>query len=131
MVVHCDTLCVAHHTDVTTLETESDMAKQVKAQATMTLFAFVKRAILALRDTNKSKGIHVVFSGFNGALRKQYGWDKAQAIEAMNTLAESGQIVLIPRKFGPMIYLPADAPTGSSAASQEKQAQTTLDKILG
>lgn len=102
-----------------------------KAQKDMKLFAFVKRAILALRDTSKSKGIHVVFSGFNGALRKQYGWDKAQAIEAMNALAETGEIVLIPRRYGPMIYLRADAPSGSSAASQEKQAQATLDKILG
>lgn len=105
------------------------MAKTVKAQKNMTLFAFVKQSILALRDLEKSKGVHVVFSGFNGALRLEYGWDKAQAIEAMNALAETGQIVLIPRKFGPMIYLPADAPSGSSAASQEKQAQTTLDRI--
>ena len=105
------------------------MAKKVKAQATTTLFAYVKQSILALRDLEKSKGVHVVFSGFNGALRLKYGWDKQQAIEAMNALAETGQIVLIPRKFGPMIYLPEDAPSGSSAASQEKQAQATLDKI--
>lgn len=108
-----------------------------KAQKEMNLFAFVKRAILALRNLDnpdpkkRSKGIHVVYSNFNAALRKQYGWDKTQAIEAMNALAETGQIVIIPRRGGPMIYLSGDAPTGASAASQEKQTQTTLDKILG
>ena len=108
-----------------------------KAQKEMKLFAFVKRAILALRNLDdpdekkRSKGIHVVYSGFNGALRKQYGWDKTQAIEAMNALVETGEIVLIPRRGGPMIYLPGDAPSGSSAASQEKQADATLAKILG
>ena len=37
---------------------------------------FCKQAITGLRNLEKSKGIHAVYSGFNGAFREYFGLDK-------------------------------------------------------
>jgi len=76
---------------------------------------FVLRAIKALRvgQTNKNgkpvKGIHTVYSGFNGAFKKYYG-EGSDPIATTKKLAENKVIALIPRRGGVMIYLPEDAP---------------------
>lgn len=106
------------------------MAKAQKSTQLMALAKFVRKAILKRRDLSKSKGIHSVFTGFNAAMRLYYGWDKAQGIEAMNALAESGEVILIPRRDGPMLYLPGEGPAGASAATTEKQTRVVLDDIL-
>ena len=126
----CDTLSLAHHTDVTTLETESDMTTKVKAQKEpqlMALATFVRRAILKRRDLSKSKGIHSVFSGFNDAMRMYYGWNKEEGIEAVNTLAEQDGVILIPRRHGPMLYLPGEGPKGGGGTSPKKVREVLAD----
>ena len=100
-----------------------------KGKQLMALDKFVHKAILKRRDLSKSKGIHCVFSGFNDAMRLYYGWDKAQGIEAINTLAEQGGIVLIPRRHGPMLYLPDEGPSGGGGMSPKK-VREVLDDIL-
>ncbi|MEK7120905.1 MAG: hypothetical protein AAB840_02335 [Patescibacteria group bacterium] len=68
---------------------------------------FVKKAVVKLR-TPKSKGIHAVFSGFNGAFREYFGEDPVEAVKALDV---AGKIVCIPCKRGAMLYLPEEAPT--------------------
>ncbi len=75
--------------------------------------AFVLRAIEAGR-TERSKGIHVVFSGFNAAFRRTFpGRDPQQVTKAM---AAAGQIVLRPCRGGAMLYLPGEAPARSDGS---------------
>ncbi len=72
--------------------------------------AFTLAAILAGR-TDRSKGIHVVFSGFNAAFRKTFpGQDPRDVTKRM---AAAGRIVLRPCRGGAMLYLPEDAPAKS------------------
>lgn len=68
---------------------------------------FVKRAILKLRDTSKSRGIHSVFSGFNNAFRMYYGEDP---VEAIRELERGGRVQARLVKKGAMLYLPGEAP---------------------
>ena len=85
---------------------------------------FVLRAIEKLR-TEKSKGIHVVFSGFNGAFRQYYpDLDPRKECEK---LAKDKVIMIVPCKGGARIYLASDAP---AAASQEAQGAKALSQIM-
>lgn len=72
---------------------------------------FFKMAILKLRDTSKSHGIHSVFSGFNQAFREYFDQDP---IKVTQELASEGKIVIRPVKRGVMIYLPGEAPRSRS-----------------
>jgi hypothetical protein len=72
---------------------------------------FVKRAIVNLRREGY-KGIHTVYSGFNEAFKKYF--DGEDPINATNTLAQDGKIVIRPVKGGVMLYLPEDAPLTQS-----------------
>lgn len=83
---------------------------------------FVRRAILRLRDTSKSRGIHSVFSGFNQAFRTYYGKDP---VEAMKALEREGKIQLRLVKRGAMLYLPGEAPNWTYG-----DGAPTLKKIL-
>ena len=79
---------------------------------------FFTRAILKLRDTSKSQGIHSVFSGFNQAFREYYLEDP---VEVTQKLASEGKIDVKPAKRGVMIYLPGEGP---------KPRQSVLSDIL-
>ncbi len=76
---------------------------------------FVLRAIKALRDETRSKGIHVRYSGFNDAFRQRFGEDPRAFTEKM---AAEGKIVIQPRKGGVMLYAAGDeAPLASGASA--------------
>ncbi len=86
----------------------------------LTYEEFFRRAVLRLRDTSKSLGIHSVYSGFNQAFREYYGEDP---VPVTQQLARDGKIVMQPRRGGVMIYLPEDAPGRLTV-------RETLSKIL-
>ena len=90
----------------------SDQAKKLDPRE------FVTRAIQRLR-TDKSKGVHVVFSGLNKAWDEYY--PETPAREGITALTAAGHFITRPCKKGVMIYLPGDAPTQGTA----------LDTILG
>jgi len=83
---------------------------------------FVKMAILKLRDTSKSRGIHAVFSGYNQAFREYFDEDP---IKVTQELASKGKIEIRPAKKGVMIYLPGEAPTWATDLGK-----TALSRIL-
>jgi len=99
------------------------MAMDEKKDKKLNYEDFYKAAILRLRDTSKSKGIHSVFSGFNGAFREYFGEDPVKVTQELNS---QGKIEVRPAKRGVMIYLPGEAPTSKSALGK-----TALLKILG
>ena len=82
---------------------------------------FFRSSVLALRNTDKSLGIHSVFSGFNQAFREYYDEDP---VEITTMLAEQGDIVTRPVKKGVMVYLPEEAPSPGDSA------KSIVDKIL-
>jgi len=84
---------------------------------------FVVQAIKKLRDPLRSKGIHVVLSGFNAAFKKQYGEDARATTDAM---VIAGKLFVRPTKGGAMIYLPEEAPTFRSI---DQIANEALAKI--
>ena len=88
----------------------------------LTYEEFFQKAILKLRDTSKSKGIHSVFSGFNQAFREYFGEDP---IKVTQELAKAGKIEIRPVKGGVMIYLLGEAPSSKSDSGKE-----ALFKIL-
>ena len=69
---------------------------------------FVRKAIVKLRDTLKSQGIHSVFTGFNEAFRMYYGGE--DPVEAMRELQREGKVEIRLVKRGAMLYLPGEAP---------------------
>jgi len=83
---------------------------------------FFKMAILRLRDTSKSQGIHSVFSGFNEAFREYFGEDP---VKVTQELANKGKIEIRPVKRGVMIYLSGGAPEARSSLGKR-----ALSKIL-
>lgn len=80
---------------------------------------FVCNAIRALRN-EKSKGIHVLYSGFSKAFRDFYG-EQSDVRKITDRLVEQKVIVTRPAKGGVMLYLASDAPVLPTNA---------LDKIL-
>ena len=98
---------------------------------------FVTKAILNLRDTSKSKGIHTVFSGFNKAFREYFNCDP---IPITQDLVKKGIIDLKPVRGGVMIYLPGDGP-GKNQLNQpnvltkileepEKEDRSLVEKLI-
>lgn len=79
---------------------------------------FVTRAIRRFR-TEKSKGIHVVYSGLNSAWKAHYGTDPKEGITA---LVAKGHFTTHPCKGGAMVYFADEAPPAGKKA---------LDTILG
>lgn len=88
---------------------------------------FVKNAILKLRNVEKSKGIHSVYSGFNEAFREYYGLDKEHAIADVKALEAKGIIKTHFARGGVMIYLPEEFP----AKTANHNAAKTISTILG
>jgi len=82
---------------------------------------FFKLAIIRLRDTSKSSGIHSVYSGFNQAFREYF---KEDPIKVTQQLATEGKISIRPVKGGVMIYLPGEAP------QKVQSGKDVLGKIL-
>lgn len=77
---------------------------------------FVIRAIERLR-TEKSNGIHVVWSGFNAAFEKYFG-EKSQA--TTTEMKTKGLIEVVPFDGGVLIYKKGEAPD---------RVQETINKI--
>lgn len=86
---------------------------------------FTLQAIGALR-TERSKGIHTVFSGFNDAFRAYF--EGADPIKALAALEKQGVVQLRPAKKGCMLYVKGEMPT--SAESNVRKAEDALAKIL-
>src|SRR6266853_5960372 len=84
---------------------------------------FFKKAILQLRDSNRSSGIHSVFSGFNQAFRDYFDEDP---IRITQELVSKGVIEIRPVKRGFMLYLQGEAPE-----SRVEVGKKALSKILG
>jgi len=76
---------------------------------------FIRRAIVSLRREGY-KGIHSVYSGFNGAFKKYY--DGENPVEVTNRLAKEGKIIVRPVKGGVMLYLPEDVPAPRNSADE-------------
>jgi hypothetical protein len=94
---------------------ECVMNPQVTNNGKIGMEQFFKQALAEfhkLHPDAKSKGMHAVFSGYNELLREYYGFDQKQGIAAMDKLIAAGKVVSIPRKKGPMLYLPGDQPSG-------------------
>lgn len=76
---------------------------------------FVRKAIVSLRKEG-FKGIHSVYSGFNEAFKKYY--EGENPIDTTNSLSQEGKLVIRPVKGGVMLYLPEEAPSAASSASE-------------
>jgi hypothetical protein len=77
---------------------------------------FTRKAIKALRTKSKDgtreyKGIHTVYSGFNGAFKAYFEKDPVEAVSAM---VVAGTIVGHPAKGGYYIGLPEDNPNAKA-----------------
>lgn len=96
-------------------------------EAKLSYEEFFKRSVLKLRNTEKSRGIHSVYSGFNQAFREYFGEDP---IPVTQQLVKEGAIVTRPVKGGAMIYLPADAPAQPKSALSNITAGLAADKKL-
>ncbi len=101
---------------------EENGGRQKMDEHKMSHIEFFKKAILRLRDTSKSNGIHSIYSGFNEAFREYYQEDP---IKVTQELVRLGEIEVRPRKGGVMIYLPGEAPD-----DKRNMAKNTLKKIL-
>jgi len=80
---------------------------------------FIKQAITKLR-TGNYRGIHSVYSGFNGAFKKYF--EGEDPVKVTNKLAKEGKLVIRPTKGGVVLYLPEEAP-------QMIRADQTLKKM--
>ena len=78
--------------------------------------ALVRKAITTGRG-DKYKGLHSVYGGLNGLLRKVYPNHNPVAIT--NALAEAGKIVVRFAKGGAVVYLPEDAPAPKDSAGDK------------
>lgn len=88
---------------------------------------FVKLAILRLR-TNKSKGVHTVFSGLNAAYRVYF--EGANPVKDINAMVKTGKFEMHPTKGGVMLYAKGEMPKAISSANPDK-VLGTLNAILG
>jgi hypothetical protein len=82
--------------------------------------AFILRFIETFRDSERSRGVHSVFSGFNAAFREYFpGLDP---VEVTTELAEAGKLEMRFVKRGAMLYKPGEAPRSINP-------RTLLDKM--
>lgn len=88
---------------------------------------FVKLAILRLR-TSKSKGVHTVFSGLNGAYRVYFEGD--DPVKDIKHMVSQGKFEMHPTKGGVMLYVKGEMPKAISSANPDK-VLGTLNAILG
>ena len=80
---------------------------------------FTHRAIRTFR-TDKSKGIHAVFSGFNSMFEKYYGLEKGSTPKYVAQMHKDGHLdEPQPRKGGVMLYLPGEGPKRDALVDQK------------
>jgi hypothetical protein len=77
--------------------------------------AFIMKAIDRLR-TDRSRGIHSVYSGLNAAFRLKFG---ADPVAVTSQMARDGLIQLRPVRGGVMLYLSGEAPTGEESKARK------------
>ena len=78
-----------------------------KKNSTISEEEFVLKAIKA-GASDKSKGIHSVYSGFNSAFRTVY--PGSDPVVVTTRMAKADKIVVQMRRGGAMLYLPGEAP---------------------
>lgn len=88
--------------------------KNAAAAPTLTPEEFVLKAIRTLK-TDRYKGVHVRYSGFNTAFRRYFG-DKADPIETTTKLRKERKIAILLARGGATLYL------------REDLKETTLDR---
>jgi hypothetical protein len=88
---------------------------------------FVLRAIENLRK-GEHKGIHVVYSGLNTAIRQYYNVSDAR--EILDPLLKSGEIISRPVKGGIIVYNPKDAPPSLKIKESSGSPDSLIDKIV-
>jgi len=71
---------------------------------------FVSLAVQKLR-TDRFKGIHSVYSGFNEAFKLYF--EGENPVDVTIKIAADGKITIRPVKRGVMLYLPGEAPQGA------------------
>ena len=92
-----------------------------KTSARLSEEEFTHRAIRILREGDH-KGIHAVYSGFNGAFREYFGTDP---VAAMSRLEAVGKVVVRPARGGAILYIPGEAPW---RLPQDKVLQKILER---
>lgn len=101
-----------------------------------TVYQHIAAFITTLRDTEQSKGVHVVYSGLNNYLQETFGLDKDARI-ALYQRAEAEKIfACIPARGGAMVYLWADKPSdrlspAAQAARRKADAESKGKAIAG
>jgi len=90
------------------MSTETTVQNAPSVTAKLSPLEFALRAIRKLRDPAKSKGIHVVYSGFNAAFREYF--PELDPVATINALEEQGDLVKGFARGGPMLYLPGEMP---------------------
>lgn len=88
---------------------------------------FVVTAVVKMRDTKQSLGIHSVISGLNDAIRKYFPGSDPVAVQ--KKLVEDGLIGTKPVKGGVMVYLRKDYDE-MVARSQSKKVDAFIAKVL-
>jgi hypothetical protein len=72
--------------------------------------AWILKAVAFIRDNPTSdkagKGAHVVYSGFNAAYSAKFGGEQSR--EVVDAMVAEGAIYSVPRRGGPMLFLPED-----------------------
>jgi hypothetical protein len=106
-------------------QTAASTVEAAPAAADMTIEEFVLAAIPVFADPKYGEGCHVVYSGFNEALRLQYpGVDPRTVTEAM---AAEGKIKMRGARGGASIYLPnAVIPNSTSKKAADGLAKMGL-----
>lgn len=101
------------------------MAKKKSNGSKVTKEQFVVKAIQKLRS-EKSNGIHAVYSGFNSAFKAHFGCESRPTTDKM---VADGKLEIRPVRGGVMMYLPGEAPNWEARA--EQKAKETVSTILG
>lgn len=110
----------------------ANVSRSAKTQGKLSADEFILKAIKTLREVEnkkarekgrrESKGIHTVYSGFNGAFKAYFGAD-ADPIAATKSAAERDVIDIGFARGGAMLYLPGEAPSGFESA-EARNAKT-------
>ncbi|OGH68929.1 MAG: hypothetical protein A2754_01325 [Candidatus Magasanikbacteria bacterium RIFCSPHIGHO2_01_FULL_47_8] len=81
---------------------------------------FTMRAIESLRDIEKSKGIHTVYSGFNDAFRTYFSLSRKDKgpIIFVDALCAEERVVRVFRKGGAAIFIPGEEPDYAKRQAQ-------------
>lgn len=87
---------------------------------------FIIRAIERLR-TDKSNGIHAVYSGLNEAFKAHFGEESRKTTD---TMVSTSKLESRPVKGGVMLYKAGEMPKDSAQKAKDAKVQKTLAVIL-